>query len=58
MIVAELLSEQDADNRSEVAPLLDRIDGRIAQVMAQHDRHLAMIEVHGRMSWQRCSGYN
>jgi hypothetical protein len=37
MIVAELLSEQDADNRSEVAPLLDRIDGRIAQVMAQHD---------------------
>jgi transposase len=24
----------------------------------QRDRHLAMIEVHGRMGWQRRSGYN
>jgi len=24
----------------------------------QRDQHIAVIEKHGRISWQRCSGYN
>jgi transposase len=34
MIVAETLTDQDADDSSQVAPLLDQIDGGIAKVMA------------------------
>jgi hypothetical protein len=34
MIVAQTLTGQDADDPSQIAPLLDRIDGRIARVMA------------------------
>jgi len=34
MIVAQTLTDQDADDPSQVAPLLDQIDGRIARVTA------------------------
>src|SRR5882757_1403695 len=34
MIVAQTLTDQDADDPSQVAPLLDQIDGKIAQVTA------------------------
>jgi len=34
MIVAQTLTDQDADDPSQVAPLLDRIDGRIVRVTA------------------------
>ena len=34
MIVAQTLTDQDADDPSQVAPLLDRIAGRIARVTA------------------------
>ena len=34
MIVAKILTDQDADDPSQVAPLLDQIDGRIAWVTA------------------------
>jgi transposase len=34
MIVAQTLTDQDADDPSQVAPLLDQIDGEIAQVTA------------------------
>ena len=34
MIVAQTLTDQDADDPSQVGPLLDQIDGPIAQVMA------------------------
>jgi transposase len=34
MIVAQTLTDQDADDPSQVAPLLDQIDGPIARVMA------------------------
>ena len=34
MIVAQTLTEQDSDDPSQVAPLLDRIDGRIVRVTA------------------------
>jgi hypothetical protein len=34
MIVAQILTDQDADDPSQVAPLLDQIDGRITRVTA------------------------
>ena len=34
MIVAQTLTDQDADDPSQVVPLLDKIDGRIARVTA------------------------
>jgi hypothetical protein len=34
MIVAQTLTDQDADDPSQMAPLLDQIDGKIAQVTA------------------------
>ena len=34
MFVAQTLTDQDADDPSQVAPLLDRIDGRIVRVTA------------------------
>lgn len=34
MIVAQTLTDQDGDDPSQVAPLLDQIDGEITQVMA------------------------
>ena len=34
MIVAQTLTDQDADDPSQVAPLLDQIDGEIAKVTA------------------------
>jgi transposase len=34
MIVAQVLTDQDADDPSQVAPLLDQIDDRIARLMA------------------------
>jgi hypothetical protein len=97
-IVASVLTDKDADDGSQVGPLLDRIDGAVAsftgdgaydredvyaEVAARHpaaavvvppranavpseaaeiaptqrDRHLRCIAEHGRMSWQRVSGY-
>jgi hypothetical protein len=39
MIVAQTLTDQDADDTSQVAPLLDQIDGWIVRVTADgaHD---------------------
>jgi hypothetical protein len=34
MIVAQILTDQDADDPSQVAPLLDQVDGRIVRVTA------------------------
>jgi len=34
MIVAQTLTDQDGDDPSQTGPLLDQIDGRIAQVIA------------------------
>jgi hypothetical protein len=34
MIVAQTLTDQDVDDPSQVAPLLDQIDGQIARVTA------------------------
>jgi hypothetical protein len=34
MIVAQTLTDQDADEPSQVVPLLDQIDGKIAKVTA------------------------
>jgi hypothetical protein len=34
MTVAQTLTDQDADDPSQVAPLLDQINGRIARVTA------------------------
>jgi hypothetical protein len=98
-IVASVLTDKDADDGSQVGPLLDRIDGTVvsvtgdgaydrddvyAEVMTRHpdaevivppranavpsqaaesaptrrDRHLQAITEHGRMAWQKASGYN
>jgi Transposase DDE domain len=51
MIVAQTLTDQDADDPSQVAPLLVQIDGRIARVTADgaHDGapSYAAIAAHG-----------
>jgi Transposase DDE domain len=98
-IVASVLTDKDADDGSQVGPLLDQIDGSVAsvtgdgaydrddvyaEVMTRHpeaevivppranavpstaaesaptqrDRHLRCIAEHGRMGWQKASGYN
>src|SRR3712207_4399811 len=98
-IVASALTDKDADDGSQVGPLLDRVDGPLAsftgdgafdregvyaEVAARHpdaavivpprssavpsgaaetrptqrDRHLQSIGEHGRMGWQKASGYN
>src|SRR4051812_13675700 len=98
-IVASELTPHDADDGSQVGPLLDQVDGRIASVTGdgaydqdgvyasvgerhpaaavivppratavpsataetaptQRDRHLQLIAEHGRMGWQKASGYN
>ena len=98
-IVASVLTDKDADDGSQIGPLLDRIDGTVvsvtgdgaydrndvySEVMTRHpdaevivppranavpsqaaesaptqrDRHLQAITEHGRMGWQRVSGYN
>jgi Transposase DDE domain len=98
-IVASALTSHDADDGSQVGPLLDQVDGPIAsftgdgafdrddvysEVAARHpdaavivpprssavpskaaktaptqrDRHLQAIAEHGRMAWQKVSGYN
>src|SRR4051812_24342483 len=97
-IVASVLTDKDADDGSQVGPLLERIEGAVASVTgdgaydrddvyaevaarhpaaavvvppranavpskaaqiapAQRDRHLRYIAEHGRMGWQRASGY-
>jgi hypothetical protein len=97
-IVASVLTDRDADDGSQVGPLLDRIDGPVASftgdgafdrddvyaaVAARHpaaavvvppranavpsaaaeaaptqrDAHLQCIAEHGRMGWQKASGY-
>ena len=98
-IVASVLTDKDADDGSQVGPLLERIDGAVAsltgdgaydrddvyaEVAARHpdaavvvpprsnavlsdtaetaptqrDRRLQAITEHGRMAWQKASGYN
>src|SRR4051794_19726562 len=98
-IVASVLTDKDADDGSQVGPLLGQIDGSVAsftgdgaydrddvyaEVAARHpeaavvvpprvnavpteaaetaptrrDRHLQAIAEHGRMAWQKASGYN
>src|SRR4051795_8279041 len=98
-IVASVLTDKDADDGSQVGPLLERIDGAVAsftgdgaydrddvyaEVAARHpaaavvvppranavpskaaeiaptqrDRHIEVIAEHGRMAWQKASGYN
>jgi Transposase DDE domain len=98
-IVASALTDKDADDGSQVGPLLDRVDGSVAsftgdgafdrddvyaEVAARHpgaavvvpprssavpsdaagaaptqrDLHLQCIAEHGRMGWQKTSGYN
>jgi Transposase DDE domain len=50
MIVAQTLTDQDTDDPSQVAPLLDQIDVRIAKVTADaayDDPIYATIEAHG-----------
>jgi hypothetical protein len=51
MIVAQTLTDQDADVRSHMAPRIDRIDSRISRVMADGAYDGApvyqTIEVHG-----------
>ena len=97
--LAAVLTDKDADDGSQVGPLLDRIHGPVAsftadgaydrddvyaEVAARHpeaavvvppranavpsetaetaptrrDAHLRCIAEHGRMGWQRVSGYN
>ena len=98
-IVAAVLTDKDADDGSQVGPLLDQVDGPVASftgdggydqegvysgVTARHpeaavivpprstavpsdtaktaptqrDQHLQAIAEHGRMGWQKASGYN
>src|SRR4051794_18406540 len=98
-IVASVLTDKDADDGSQVGPLLGQIEGAVASftgdgaydrddvyaaVAARHptaavvvppranavpseaaetaptrrDRHLQAITEHGRMAWQKASGYN
>src|SRR6188768_3295795 len=98
-IVASVLTDKDADDGSQVAPLLERIDGAVASFTGdgaydrddvyaelaarypaaavvvpprtnavpsataetaptQRDRHIEVIAEHGRMAWQKASGYN
>jgi hypothetical protein len=98
-IVASVLTDRDADDGSQVGPLLGQIDGSVASVTGdgaydrddvyaevaarhpeaavvvppranavpseaaetaptQRDRHLQAITEHGRMAWQKASGYN
>ena len=98
-IVASVLTDKDADDGSQVGPLLDRTEGAVAsvtgdgaydrddvyaEVMTRHpdaevivpprssavpsqtagttptqrDRHIEVIAEHGRMAWQKASGYN
>jgi Transposase DDE domain len=98
-IVASVLTDKDADDGSQVGPLLDQIEGAVASVTGdgaydrddvyaevaarhpaaavvvppranavpsaaaeiaptQRDRHLRCIAEHGRMAWQKASGYN
>src|SRR5215212_3201544 len=88
-IVASVLTDRDADDGSQVGPLLGQIDGSVASVTGdgaydhddvyaevvppranavpsdaaetaptRRDRHLQAITKHGRMAWQKASGYN
>jgi hypothetical protein len=98
-IVAARLTDKDADDGSQVGPLLDQMGGAVAsftadgaydrddvytEVAARHpdaavvvpprsgavpsdtaetaptrrDEHLRLIAEHGRMGWQKASGYN
>jgi hypothetical protein len=98
-IVAAALTGHEADDGSQVGPLLDRVDGPVAsftadgafdrddvygEVTARHphatiivpprsgavpsdtaaaaptqrDRHIEAIAEHGRVGWQKASGYN
>ena len=98
-IVASVLTDKDADDGSQVGPLLDRVEGAVASVTGdgaydrddvyaevavrhpdaavvvpprsnavpsdtaetaptQRDAHLRCLAEHGRMGWQRLSGYN
>src|SRR4051812_6958690 len=97
-IVASVLTDKDADDGSQVGPLLDQMDGPVASFTGdgaydrddvyaevavrypaaavvvppranavpseaaesaptQRDRHLRCIAEHGRIGWQRASGY-
>src|SRR4051812_6059535 len=98
-IVASVLTGKDADDGSQIGPLLDQVDGPVASVPGdgaydrddvyaelaprhpavavvvpprsnavpsdtaetaptQRDAHLRCLAEHGRMAWQRASGYN
>ena len=98
-IVASVLTDKDADDGSQVGPLLERIEGTVtsftgdgaydrddvyAELAArypaaavvvpprtnavpsataetaptQRDRHIEVLAEHGRMAWQKASGYN
>jgi hypothetical protein len=98
-IVATELTGHNVDDGSQVGPLLDGVDGRVASITGdgafdrddvyaviaalhpdaeaivpprssavpsavaetaptQRDRHLQTIAEHGRLGWQRASGYN
>ena len=96
-IVAHTLTDQEGDDPSQVAPLLDQIPGEIGRFIAdgaydgaptyqtvarhsaagqivipprstavrscetgpptQRDRHLEAITAHGRLGWQKATGY-
>jgi hypothetical protein len=72
-IVASVLTDKDADDGSQVGPLLDQVDGSAASltgdgafdrddvyaaVAARHPDAAVIIAERGRMGWQRASGYN
>ena len=59
-VVAVELTPDDVGDVSQLAKLLDQVTTPVASASGapQRNQHIATIERHGRMGWQRRSGYN
>lgn len=55
-IVARMLTGQDGEDPSQVTPLLDQIPAETGP-STQRDCHREAITAHGRLGWQKASGY-
>jgi hypothetical protein len=57
-IMAATVTNHDADDASQVEPRSTAVPSKTAETApTQRDRHLQFIAKHGRMAWQKASGY-
>jgi hypothetical protein len=57
-VVYDAVANRDPAAEIIIPPRATAVPNQTTAIMTQRDRHITTIEKHGRMGWQRRSGYN